>query len=124
MGKTIQDSNADVQEAIDLAYYVAAEGRRLLGHTVPSEKTDKFAMTLRLTIGVAGLITRIEFSSSNSRKKNLTRIGLWKHRCTKAFFRHTNLRHQTRRIDIESTHSKRRYQYGNRFRGNRRDNDN
>lgn len=61
MGKTLMDSMADVQEAIDVAYYAAAEGRRLLGHTTPSEKQDKFAMAIRLPIGVAGLISPWNF---------------------------------------------------------------
>jgi aldehyde dehydrogenase (NAD+) len=61
MGKTLLDSLADVQEAIDVAYYAAAEGRRLLGHTTPSEKQDKFAMAVRLPIGVAGLISPWNF---------------------------------------------------------------
>ena len=61
MGKTLTDSKAEVQEAIDLAFYIAAEGRRLFGLTVPSEKPDKFAMTVRLPIGVAGLITPWNF---------------------------------------------------------------
>jgi acyl-CoA reductase-like NAD-dependent aldehyde dehydrogenase len=61
MGKTLRDSCADVQEAIDLAYYAAAEGKRLGGYTVPSEKPSKFAMTIRLPIGVAGLISPWNF---------------------------------------------------------------
>jgi aldehyde dehydrogenase (NAD+) len=61
MGKTLQDSNADIQEAIDVAYYAAAQGRRLIGYTVPSEKADKFAMTLRLPIGIAGVISPWNF---------------------------------------------------------------
>ncbi len=61
MGKTLRDSNADVQEAIDIAYYTAGEAKRLTGNTVPSEKPDKFAMTIRLPIGVAGLISPWNF---------------------------------------------------------------
>jgi alpha-ketoglutaric semialdehyde dehydrogenase len=61
MGKTLQDSEADVQEAIDLAYYVAGEGKRVLGYTAPSEKPDKFAMTIRLPMGVAALISPWNF---------------------------------------------------------------
>ena len=61
MGKTLADARADVQEAIDVAYCAAAEGRRLLGHTTPSEKKDKFAYTVRLPIGVAGLISPWNF---------------------------------------------------------------
>ncbi len=69
MGKTILDANADVQEAIDAAVYAAGEGRRLLGYTVPSEKPDKFAMTVRLPIGVAGLISPWNFPIAIPAKK-------------------------------------------------------
>ena len=61
MGKTLIDSRADIQQAIDIAYYAAAEGTRLLGHTTTSEKSDKFAFTLRLPIGVVALITPWNF---------------------------------------------------------------
>jgi alpha-ketoglutaric semialdehyde dehydrogenase len=61
MGKTLGDSRADVQQAIDLAYYSAGEGRRLLGHTTNSEKINKFAFTMRLPIGIVGLITPWNF---------------------------------------------------------------
>jgi acyl-CoA reductase-like NAD-dependent aldehyde dehydrogenase len=61
MGKTLRDSYSDVQEAIDLAYYAAGEGKRLTGSTLPSEKLAKLAMTVRLPIGVAGLISPWNF---------------------------------------------------------------
>jgi acyl-CoA reductase-like NAD-dependent aldehyde dehydrogenase len=61
MGKIIHDSRADVQQAIDLAYYIAGEGRRLLGHTTPSENAYKYAFTIRAPIGVVGLITPWNF---------------------------------------------------------------
>jgi len=61
MGKTLSDSRGDVQEAIELAYYAAGEGKRLFGLTYPSEKVDKFAMTIRVPMGVAGLITPWNF---------------------------------------------------------------
>jgi alpha-ketoglutaric semialdehyde dehydrogenase len=61
MGKTLQDSNADVQEAIDVANYAASEGWRLVGNTVPSAKPEKFAMTVRQPLGVAGLISPWNF---------------------------------------------------------------
>src|SRR5690606_10918272 len=51
----------DVQEGIDTAYYAAVEGRRLFGHTVPSELRSKWAMSFRRPIGVAGLITPFNF---------------------------------------------------------------
>jgi aldehyde dehydrogenase (NAD+) len=61
MGKTLPDSRGDVQEAIELAYYAAGEGKKLFGLTYPSEKVDKFAMTIRVPMGVAGLITPWNF---------------------------------------------------------------
>ena len=47
MGKVLPEARGDVQEAIDVAYYMAGEGRRLFGQTVPSEMPDKFAMAIR-----------------------------------------------------------------------------
>ncbi len=61
MGKVLAETRGDVQEAIDTAYYAATEGRRLFGHTVPSELPSKWAMTYRRPIGVAGLITPFNF---------------------------------------------------------------
>jgi len=57
MGKVIEESRGDVQEAIDLAFLYAGEGRRLFGETAPSELRDKWAMSVREAIGVAGIIT-------------------------------------------------------------------
>jgi acyl-CoA reductase-like NAD-dependent aldehyde dehydrogenase len=50
-----------VQEGIDTAFYAATEGRRLFGHTVPSELANKWAMSFRRPIGVAGIITPFNF---------------------------------------------------------------
>ncbi len=61
MGKPIAETKGDVQEAIDTAYYAATEGRRLFGHTVPSELSQKWAMSMRRPIGVCGLITPFNF---------------------------------------------------------------
>jgi aldehyde dehydrogenase (NAD+) len=61
MGKVLAETRGDVQEGIDTAYYAAGEGRRLFGHTVPSELRDKWAMTTRRPIGVAGVITPFNF---------------------------------------------------------------
>jgi len=69
MGKTLLDAGADVQEAIDVAFYAAGEGKRLLGYTMPSEKPSKFAMTVRLPIGVAGLISPWNFPIAIPAKK-------------------------------------------------------
>jgi alpha-ketoglutaric semialdehyde dehydrogenase len=61
MGKPLQETRGDVQEGIDTAYYASSEGRRLFGHTVPSELRNKWAMSYRRSIGVAGLITPFNF---------------------------------------------------------------
>ncbi|HUG41402.1 MAG TPA: aldehyde dehydrogenase family protein [Longimicrobiales bacterium] len=61
MGKVLPETRGDVQEGIDTAYYAATEGRRLFGHTVPSELRDKWAMTYRRPIGVVGVITPFNF---------------------------------------------------------------
>src|SRR5438270_925338 len=61
MGKVLSESRGDVQEAIDTGYFMAGEGRRLFGDTVPSELPNKFAMSLRVPIGVVGMITPWNF---------------------------------------------------------------
>ena len=61
MGKVLAETRGDVQEAIDEAFYVAGEGRRLFGITTPSELQNKFAMSVRMPIGVVGLITPWNF---------------------------------------------------------------
>jgi acyl-CoA reductase-like NAD-dependent aldehyde dehydrogenase len=61
MGKPLTETRGDVQEGIDTAYYAATEGRRLFGHTVPSEMRNKWAMSFRRPIGVAGIITPFNF---------------------------------------------------------------
>lgn len=61
MGKVIEEARGEVQEAIDMAFYMAGEGRRLFGETTPSELADKFAMSVRAPIGVVGLITPWNF---------------------------------------------------------------
>jgi len=61
MGKPLAETRGDVQEGIDTAYYAATEGRRLFGHTVPSELRAKWAMTFRRPIGVCGIITPFNF---------------------------------------------------------------
>jgi aldehyde dehydrogenase (NAD+) len=61
MGKVLDEGRGDVQEGIDMAKYMAGEGRRLFGETVPSELRDKFAMMVRQPIGVVGLITPWNF---------------------------------------------------------------
>ena len=61
MGKVLAETRGDVQEAIDMTYLMAGEGRRQFGVTTPSELPNKFAMTVRAPIGVCGLITPWNF---------------------------------------------------------------
>jgi aldehyde dehydrogenase (NAD+) len=61
MGKVLKEARGDVQEAIDMTYYMAGEGRRLFGQTTPAELPDKFAMSTRNPLGVCGLITPWNF---------------------------------------------------------------
>ena len=61
MGKILPEGMGDVQEAIDMGYYMAGEGRRLSGQTVPSELPNKDAKSIRVPIGVFGLITPWNF---------------------------------------------------------------
>src|SRR5512135_1364384 len=61
MGKVIAEARGDVQEAIDMAYYMGGEGRRMLGYTAPVEMPNKFGMAVRDPSGVVGLITPWNF---------------------------------------------------------------
>src|SRR5260221_323520 len=61
MGKVLSETRGDVQEAIDMTFYMAGEGRRLFGQTVPSELRNKFAMSVRQPVGVASIITPWNF---------------------------------------------------------------
>lgn len=61
MGKVIAEARGDVQEAIDMAFYMGGEGRRLLGYTAPVEMMNKFGMAVRDPSGVVGLITPWNF---------------------------------------------------------------
>jgi alpha-ketoglutaric semialdehyde dehydrogenase len=61
MGKVLKETRGDVQEAIDMTFYMAGEGRRMFGQTVPSELRNKFAMSLRQPLGVCSVITPWNF---------------------------------------------------------------
>lgn len=61
MGKILEEARGDVQEAIDTAFYMAGEGRRQFGATVPSELPNKFAMAVRVPHGVCGMISPWNF---------------------------------------------------------------
>src|SRR4051812_2336535 len=61
MGKVLSETRGDVQEAIDMTFYMAGEGRRMFGQTVPSELRNKFAMSVRQPVGVCSIITPWNF---------------------------------------------------------------
>jgi aldehyde dehydrogenase (NAD+) len=61
MGKVLDETGGDVQEAVDMTFFMAGEGRRQYGQTVPSELRDKFAMSIRQPLGVAAVITPWNF---------------------------------------------------------------
>ncbi len=64
MGKVLKETRGDVQEAIDMAFYAAGEGRRLFGQTTPSELQNKTAFSIRMPIGVCGIITPWNFPAA------------------------------------------------------------
>ena len=61
MGKVLAETRGDVQEAVDMTFFMAGEGRRQYGQTVPSELRDKFAMSIRQPLGVSAVITPWNF---------------------------------------------------------------
>jgi acyl-CoA reductase-like NAD-dependent aldehyde dehydrogenase len=61
MGKVLTEARGDVQEAIDMGKFIAGEGRRAFGETVPSELRNKWAMTMRQPLGVIGCVTPWNF---------------------------------------------------------------
>ena len=60
-GKVLTEAAGDVQEAIDMAAFVAGQGRAAWGETVPCEMPDKIAFTTRHPVGVVGMITPWNF---------------------------------------------------------------
>ena len=61
MGKVLPEARGDVQEGIDMTYFMAGEGRRQYGQTVPAEMPDKAAMSVRRPMGVVAAITPWNF---------------------------------------------------------------
>jgi len=61
MGKVLEEARGDIQEAVDMAFYAAGEGRRLFGDTTPSELPDKFCLSVRRPVGVCAIITPWNF---------------------------------------------------------------
>jgi alpha-ketoglutaric semialdehyde dehydrogenase len=61
MGKVVTEAGGDVQEGIDMCFYMAGEGRRQWGQTTPSELPNKWNMSTRKPLGVVGIITPWNF---------------------------------------------------------------
>ena len=61
MGKVLKETRGDVQTAIDVAKFIAGEGRRAEGETIPSGLRNKFCMTIRQPLGIVGIITPWNF---------------------------------------------------------------
>ena len=61
MGKILKETRGDTQEAIDMSFYMAGEGRRQFGQTTPAELPNKFMMSVRMPMGVCALITPWNF---------------------------------------------------------------
>jgi alpha-ketoglutaric semialdehyde dehydrogenase len=55
-GKSPKDAKGETEGAIELGYFIAGEGRRFYGRTMPSSVPNRSAMTIRQPLGVAGLI--------------------------------------------------------------------
>ncbi|MGH2510870.1 MAG: aldehyde dehydrogenase family protein, partial [Ktedonobacteraceae bacterium] len=61
MGKVLKETRGDVQEGIDMAYYMGGEGRRLFGYSVPVEMPNKSGVAVRDAVGVVACITPWNF---------------------------------------------------------------
>ena len=60
-GKIYKESLVEVQRAINIVEFMAGEGRRLGGQTLPSEMPNTFAYTIKQPLGVVGAITPWNF---------------------------------------------------------------
>jgi acyl-CoA reductase-like NAD-dependent aldehyde dehydrogenase len=60
-GKTFAESLGEVKKAVNVLEFISAEGRRLGGHTVPSELARNFCYTVRQPLGVVACITPWNF---------------------------------------------------------------
>ena len=99
MGKVLAEARGDVQEGIDIAYLMAGEGRRMAGDTVPSELPDKWAMSIRQPLGVAGIITPWNFPMAIPCWKTMPALVTGNTVVFKPSSRHAALRDAPRRAD-------------------------
>ena len=123
MGKVIAEARGDVQEGIDIAFLMAGEGRRMFGDTVPSELPDKWAMSIRQPIGVAGIITPVELPDRDPVLEDDARPGRRQHRRVQAVVGDAAVRDPARRAHgrggLPGRHRQPRHRVGGR--GGRRD---
>lgn len=103
MGKPLTETRGDVQEGIDTGYYAASEGRRPFGHTVPSELRNKWAMSYRRSIGVAGLITPFNFPMARAAARSTSSIPRRRSGTSTSRGNYTTRRSTTDRMDIRAT---------------------
>ncbi|HXW63302.1 MAG TPA: aldehyde dehydrogenase family protein [Candidatus Acidoferrales bacterium] len=60
-GKTLKESLIEVERSINILEFIAGEGRRMGGETIPSELTGNVAYTIKQPLGVVGAITPWNF---------------------------------------------------------------
>ena len=97
MGKVKAEAGGDVQEAIDMSYYMGGEGRRLFGQTTPSELRDKFMMSVRMPVGVVGRDHAVELPDRDPRVEAVPGARLRQHRRAQAGGGHAAARAAVRR---------------------------
>lgn len=61
MGKVLAESRGELDATIAACKYMAGEGRRMFGETIPTSSNERMAMTIREPIGVVGCITPWNF---------------------------------------------------------------
>ena len=120
MGKVKAEAGGDVQEAIDITYYMAGEGRRLFGQTTPSELQNKWNMSIRVPIGVVGAITPWNFPVAIPSWKLVPALDLRQHRRPQAGRGHAGTRRALRGAALGSRHPRRSRQHRPRLRRKRR----
>ncbi len=120
MGKVKAEAGGDVQEAIDMSYYMGGEGRRLFGQTTPSELPNKFQMSVRMPIGVIGVITPWNFPIAIPSWKIAPALVCREHRRLQAGDGHPGARAAIRRAPRRRRRSRRRGQHRPRRRGSGR----
>ena len=63
-GKTLKDALGEVQKSVNILEFMAGEGRRMGGQTLPSELPKNFAYTLKQPLGVVAAIAPWNFPVS------------------------------------------------------------